>query len=109
MIDLVLEDTRKPALGTYLDRLATSILAPHNHAGCPPDIVTGITRNTQTCLRPDFLAFGFDDLWIDHSHLAVFVLSNENTQRKGYLRSCQTCTMRFMHGLKHVIDQLLDG
>src|SRR5579875_2830203 len=92
----------------HLHRLATGILAAHNHLCRAADLVAGIAWNAQAGLGADLLALGLDDLWIDHRHLFIFVLGYEDAQRESYLRGRQARAMARMHGLKHIIDQLLN-
>src|SRR5438876_6093307 len=46
VIDLMLEDTRKPALCANTDRFTPRILPFYNHAGRTPDIITDVAGNT---------------------------------------------------------------
>src|SRR5712664_662864 len=46
VIDLMLEDTRKPAFGANTDCFTPRILTFYNNAGRTPDIITDVAGNT---------------------------------------------------------------
>src|SRR6185437_4182556 len=107
MVDLVLQTPREQVVGVHLERFPVAILRPDDHAHRALDVSVNV-GNRQAAFFAFLLAFGVDDLGIDHDERILVDVDHGQAFGASHLRRRETDALGGVHRLEHVVDQALE-
>ena len=106
MIDLMLQDARKPTLGLDADFFALWVARLDGDTERAGHVVAHVARNAQAALGAEFFIFAcLDDLWIHQRDLVIFIFRDQHPHRFTNLRGGQSHAGRFAHRFPQILHQ----